>query len=145
MPAQVGGFLHWRKERYVLTKAIASWSGDRLNVFAKSNDSGIYFCGIPFGAAEELREIQGRRYSGDGDTPFSEGRAMVSGAVVLMDGGEIACIGVSPTGDAVVIEFDVAAILDSSGKTRKLTGGLRCQVVPSTEFRDVDPFFDQHS
>jgi hypothetical protein len=131
MPAQAGGFLHWRKERYIMNDATASWDGRDLDVYGKSDECAIYFCGIPFGPAEDLADIEGRSYSDEATTPFSEGRIAIAGNCMNMDGGEITCIGVSRGRDAVVLEFAVDVRLDITGRKRKVTGAMRCRVVPA--------------
>src|SRR5262245_16909497 len=119
MAASAGGFLHWRKERYLMDDAIAIWDGKRLSVYGKSNECGIFFSGIPFGAAANLKDIKGKAYSGERDTPFSEGRLAIGDEPFCMMSGEITCIGVSPSEDSVALEFEVA-VENGIGGTRRL-------------------------
>ena len=138
MTVQPGGFLHWRKERYLIDDAIALWNGRALSVYGKSGECSLHFCGVPFGLAASLAEIKGRKYYGERETPFSEGRLVVADQPLYMNDGEINCIGVGASQDSVVLEFAIN-VEDERGRSRKLTGGIRCRVVKELEhnFRDI--------
>ena len=73
MTVQPGGFLHWRKERYLIDDAIALWNGRALSVYGKSGECSLHFCGVPFGLAASLAEKKGESITANVRPRFRKG------------------------------------------------------------------------
>ncbi len=128
------GFVTYRDERYQFEESVALFDKGKVTACAWGDDGLIYFCGIPFGAALKPEDIIDRRWSGEGDTPLSEGRLTIVDRTLHMMSGRINCISASTEKQTVALEFRIRVYEEENNCYLTIEGGIRGRIVEHDDF-----------